>query len=261
MGKMMDRPTIIITGASSGLGAAAAYQAARMGASVVLAARSLENIQTQARKIEQAGGQARVVAADISSHSACQEIIQQAIRHFGRLDALVDNAGAIEPIGPVASVSIQEWEMSWLVNVLGPLRLTQLALPHLRTSHGRIINLTSGSTSTAIAGWSAYSTAKAAINQLTRILAAEEPSITTLAVLPGIVDTRMQATIREKGKGRMAENNYLWLSGLKESGKLLPPDQPGRAIACLALYAPIEWSGEIIQWDEERVQKLIAEHA
>ncbi|RPI24744.1 MAG: SDR family NAD(P)-dependent oxidoreductase, partial [Chloroflexota bacterium] len=57
MGKMMDRPTIIITGASSGLGAAATYQAARMGASVVLAARSLENLQTQARKIEQAGGQ------------------------------------------------------------------------------------------------------------------------------------------------------------------------------------------------------------
>jgi NAD(P)-dependent dehydrogenase (short-subunit alcohol dehydrogenase family) len=108
-----------------------------------------------------------------------------------------------------------------------------------------------------VGGWGAYSTAKAAINHLTRILASEEPAITAVALRPGIVDTEMQATIREKGKSHMAEANYQWLYGQYDRGQLLPPEKPGKAIACLALFAPHEWSGEIIQWDEERVQQLV----
>jgi NAD(P)-dependent dehydrogenase (short-subunit alcohol dehydrogenase family) len=253
----MEQPTIIVTGASSGLGAATAALAARLGASVVLAARSLDALQEQAARIESAGGRALVVRGDVSLAQDCREIVRQALEHFGRIDALVNNAGMIEPIDPIAKARPHLWKRNWGVNVFGPLILTQLALPHLRKSHGRVVNITSGAAETAVAGWGAYSSAKAAINQLTRLLASEEPTITALALLPGIVDTAMQATIRAKGESHMAQSNYEWLFNLHENGKLLPPAAPARAIACLSLYAPHEWSGEVLAWDEGRVQRLV----
>ena len=85
-----------------------------------------------------------------------------------------------------------------------------------------MINLGSGAATTALPGWSAYSTAKAALEHLTRILAAEEPAITALTVRPGIVDTAMQAEIRAKGRGGMAPADYERLSGLHQQGRLTP---------------------------------------
>jgi NAD(P)-dependent dehydrogenase (short-subunit alcohol dehydrogenase family) len=256
----MENPLVIMTGASRGLGAAAARSAARLGASVLLAARSREQIEQAAGEIRAAGGQAWAVPADVTRAEDCRSIVQAALARGGRIDALVNNAGAIEPIGPVAEAQAGDWETNWQTNVLAAVRLTRLALPHLRERHGRVVNLTSGSTEAAIAGWGAYSSAKAALNQLTRVLAAEEPGLTVLGLRPGIVDTEMQATIRAKGKGRMAERNYDWLSGLHAQGKLLPPEQPALALAVLALHAPQGWSGEILDWDEERVQALVGEY-
>jgi NAD(P)-dependent dehydrogenase (short-subunit alcohol dehydrogenase family) len=253
----MDQPTIIVTGASSGLGAATAVLAARLGTNVVLAARSLEALEEQAYKIESTGGHARVVQADVSRLKDCRAIVQTALEHFGRIDALINNAGMIEPIDPIARARRNDWQLNWAVNVSGPVMLTRLALPHLLNNSGRVVNITSGSAETAVAGWGAYSAAKAAINELTRVLASEEPGITALALLPGLVDTAMQATIRARGESHMAQSNYDWLFSLHENGKLLPPAAPARAIACLALYAPHEWSGEVLAWDEGRVQQLV----
>jgi NAD(P)-dependent dehydrogenase (short-subunit alcohol dehydrogenase family) len=231
--------------------------AARLGASVVLAARSPDALGVQAHKIESAGGRTLVVRADVSLAQDCRAIVRQTLEHFGRIDALVNNAGMIEPIDPIAKARLRDWQRNWAVNVFGPVMLTRLALPHLLKSGGRVVNITSGAAETAVAGWGAYSSAKAAINQLTRILASEDPGITALALLPGIVDTAMQATIRAHGETHMAQNNYDWLFSLHENGKLLPPAAPARAIACLALFAPHEWSGEVVAWDEGRVQQLV----
>jgi NAD(P)-dependent dehydrogenase (short-subunit alcohol dehydrogenase family) len=200
------------------------------------------------------------VPGDVSKEADCREIVQRALDRFGRIDSLVHNAGVVEPIEPVAELDPEEWQQNWKVNLLGPAMLTQMALPELRKRKGRVIFITSGSAENVVGGWGAYSTAKAAANHLVRILAREEPEITTLALRPGIVDTQMQATIRDKGKSHMAEENYKWLYGLYEQGKLLPPDQPGLATACLALYAPQDWSGEILQWDERRVRELVKAH-
>jgi NAD(P)-dependent dehydrogenase (short-subunit alcohol dehydrogenase family) len=256
----MENPVVIVTGASRGLGAAAARSAAQFGASVVLAARSGEALEDLAGEIRAAGGQAWAVAADVTQEEGCQAVVAAAVERSGRIDALVNNAGAIEPIGPVAEARAGGWEANWKTNVLAAVMLTRLALPQLRERQGRVVNLTSGSAEASIAGWGAYSSAKAAVNQLTRVLAAEEPDITALALRPGIVDTEMQAIIRAKGKGRMAERNYGYLSGLHAQGKLLPPERPGLALAALALYAPHEWNGEVLDWNEERVQELVREH-
>jgi NAD(P)-dependent dehydrogenase (short-subunit alcohol dehydrogenase family) len=253
----MVQPTIIVTGASSGLGAATAELAARLGATVVLAARSLDALQERVRKIEAAGGRALALRANVSLAQDCRLVVRQTLEHFGRIDALVNNAGMIEPIDPIARARQRDWQRNWAVNVLGPVMLTKLALPHLLKSRGRVVNITSGSAETVVAGWGAYSSAKAAINHLTRVLASEEPSITALALLPGIVDTAMQAAIRDKGEAHMAQSNYDWLFNLHENGKLLPPNAPARSIVCLALYAPHEWSGEVLAWDENRLEQLV----
>lgn len=252
--------TVIVTGASRGLGAAIAQLAAGWGAAVVLAARSSQELQEGVRKIEQAGGNALAVNGDVSREEDCREIIRQALAQYGQIDALVNNGGTVEPIAPIAEASLQEWQKAWAVNLFGPVMLIQMALPQLRQNRGRVINISSGAAETVVGGWGAYSTSKAALNHLTRILASEEPQVTALAVRPGLVNTAMQSTIRERGKSRMAESNYQRLSGAYESGSLLPPEQPGRAIACLALHAPVEWSGEALAWDEPRVQQLVQTH-
>jgi NAD(P)-dependent dehydrogenase (short-subunit alcohol dehydrogenase family) len=259
-GGRMDHPTVVVTGASRGLGAAAAHIAARLGASVVLAARSVDDVRGEAQKINTAGGRALALQGDIRREKDCREIIHQTLDQFSRIDALVNNAGIIEPIAPIAEANFQDWEENWAVNVLGPVMLMQLALPALRQQNGRIVNISSGAAVNVIGGWGAYSAAKAALNHLTKILAFEEPTITALSLRPGIVDTTMQSTIREKGKDRMAQKNYDWLKGQYEQGRLLPPEEPGKAIACLSLYAPHEWSGEILSWDEPRVQELVQVH-
>jgi NAD(P)-dependent dehydrogenase (short-subunit alcohol dehydrogenase family) len=253
-------PVVIVTGASRGLGAAVALAAAERGADVVLAARTQVDLQRQAELVRQKGRQALVVAADLSRPQDCRKVVQQALERFGGLDALVNNGGVLEPIAAIAQADPQAWQLNWQVNVMAPVLLVQAALPALRLSGGRVVNVSSGAAEKVTPGWSAYSLAKAALNHFTRFLAEEEPDITALAVRPGVVDTAMQATIRNKGESGMEPNDYQRFVGYHRQGQLLPPQEPGRALACLALFASHAWSGEYLSWDEARVQALILTH-
>ena len=252
-----EQQVILVCGASRGIGAAIASIAAGWKARVVITARSAQALASLAHQIEAAGGSALPIPGDSSKEADAREIIQRTLETYGRLDALVYNSGQIEPIAPLAETNLQDWEQSLRVNLLGAVLFTQLAIPSLREVRGRIVYISSGAAEDVIPGWSSYSTAKAAIDHLARILAEEEPAITTLAVRPGVVDTAMQATIRQEGKGRMGERNYNRLSGLYEQNRLLPPEKPGRAIAALALYAPHDLSGQVLSWNDPQVQAVI----
>jgi NAD(P)-dependent dehydrogenase (short-subunit alcohol dehydrogenase family) len=251
----MDR-AIIVTGASRGLGAAAARAAARLGASVVLNARSEGDLESVARDIEEAGGSAAVVAGDVADPETAHRLTAQAITISGRIDAVINNAGVLGPIQPVREADPAEWTRNWDINVLGPLMLVKEALPELRTRGGRVINVSSGAAVHAVRGWGAYCLSKAALNQLTRMIAAEEPAVTALSVRPGVVDTAMQREIREEGRQGMPAEEHARFIDYYEEGDLLPAEEPGRALALLALYAPPEWSGEFLGWDDPRVQRL-----
>lgn len=231
--------------------------AAAYGSAVVLVARSKDDLEQLAHEIKSAGGQAAVTPGDVTREQDCVRIVQSAIDTFGRLDALVNNSGTIEPVAPIAEASLEEWQADFAVNFFAPVLLTRLSLPYLRPARGRVINISSGSSLTPVRGWGAYSTSKAALNHFTAALAAEEPEVTAIALRPGIVDTQMQVEIRQLGKTGMPEEEHNRLVRMYEEGRLLPPEKPGRAAACLALYAPSEWSGEFIAWDEERVQALL----
>jgi NAD(P)-dependent dehydrogenase (short-subunit alcohol dehydrogenase family) len=174
---------------------------------------------------------------------------------------VVNNAGILVPIAPIADGDPKLWERNMAVNVLGPLMLTQAALPHLRQRSGRVINVSCGAAISVIPGWAAYSAATAALDHLTRVLAKEEPSITTVAFRPGVVDTAMQATIRSDGARGMPEEAHARFVRYHEEDGLLPPEVPGCALAVLALYAPHQWTGSFLAWNHEDLRSLVRQFA
>lgn len=252
----MANPTVLVTGASRGLGAATARMVGRLGANVALMARSAGALEQVAGEIRGAGGQALVVAGDVSLPEDCWRAVDETLAEFGRLDGLVNNAGILEPIGTLAQADVEGYEENWAVNVLGPLMMTRESIPHLRQSNGRVLNVSSGAAVHAVEGWGAYCLAKGAVNQLTRMIAAEEPDITAISFRPGVVDTEMQATIRSQGDDGMPDEVHNRFVQYHRQGQLLPPRVPGCVLAVLVLHAPAEWSGAFLSWDEEEVRAL-----
>jgi len=260
---MDERKTVIVTGASRGLGAAAARAAGELGANVALNARSEGDLRAVAEEVNAAGGRALVVPGDVSEADACRRLVEETVARLGGLDAVINNAGVLEPIATLAEGDPAAWRNNILINVLGPYYLTRFALPHLREREdlhqggGKVINVSSGAAVRATEGWSAYCTAKAALNHFNRVLAAEEDTIVAVAVRPGVVDTAMQAAIREEGREGMPADSHRRFVAYHEEGELLPPEVPGRVLAVLALHAPAGWSGEFLSWDDEPVQALV----
>ena len=130
----------------------------------------------------------------------------------------------------------------------------QASLPALRASKGRIILVSSGAAVSAYQGWGCYGATKAVLNHLALTLAVEEPDVTTISLRPGVVDTEMQREIREVHAAHMSEKDREKFSGLKTSGGLLKPEQPGHVIAKLAVGAGKELSGKFLSWNDESLK-------
>lgn len=252
----MTKPTVIITGASRGLGAATALATADLGANVVLNARSADLLAEHVDHIRNLGGAAIAVAGDVTVADDCQQLVETAVAQFGRLDSLVSNAGTIKPIAPVRRAELAAWQRNLTVNLLSPMILIQAALPQLRLHRGRIIVVSGGAAINAVPGWSAYCAAQAGLVQFNRVLAMEEADITSICFRPGIVDTQLQATIREDGAEGMPPEAHARFMRYYQRGELLPPQVPAGALAILALFAPAEWSGQFLAWDDQRIQQL-----
>jgi NAD(P)-dependent dehydrogenase (short-subunit alcohol dehydrogenase family) len=252
---MPKNPVVIVTGASRGLGAAAARWLAKAGAAVTLISRSETALNRVAQEVQQLGGTALVCKADTSDAGACQKAVAKTLKRFERLDALVNNAGIVEPIAPLVQTDPDLWQYNIAVNLIGPFYLTHAAISELRKQNGRIINVSSGAATTVIENASAYCAAKAALNHFTRVVAAEEFGLTVLTMRPGVVDTQMQANIRREGPNFMSAEQYAYYQGLKERGELEPPEVPARSIAWLALHAPHELSGDFLNYDDPQIAR------
>lgn len=120
----------LVTGSSSGIGAATAPRLAADGAAVALVARRVDRLAELASTIRGAGGTALVAPADVTDHGQAREVVEQTIRELGRLDTLVNNAG-ITRLGPALDTPAEEWDEMIALNVQGLLRVTHAALPHL----------------------------------------------------------------------------------------------------------------------------------
>jgi len=246
---------VIVSGASRGVGAATARWLAKAGAVVALIARSADALETVASEVQQLGGVSLVYKADVSDAGACRAAVARTLERFGRLDAVVNNAGMVEPLAPVGDSDTDRWQYNIAVNLLGPFYLIRAAIAELRRQGGRIVNVSSGAATKSVENASAYCAAKAALNHFSRVLAAEEPRVTVMAVRPGVVDTRMQDTIRQKGRGAMSAGQLAYYLNLKERGQLEKPEVPGRSLAWLALHGPREFSGQFLDYDDPRISQ------
>ena len=249
---MTDRPVVLLTGASRGIGAAAARQLLSRGCNVAIVARSpkgLEAVTAEAARAERVLS----LAGDVARASDCRRMIDDTVARFGRLDALINNAGILGPVARLADAAPDAWHYNLAVNLMGPFYLAQAAIPHLRSTRGRIVNVCSGAALKAIEGWSAYCVAKAGLIHLTRLLAAEEPDITSVALRPGVVDTGMQTLIRKEGPDVMTPARITHFKQLKEQDQLLDPAVPAEKMTWLALKAPPALSGMFLDYDDPRI--------
>ncbi|HLA81939.1 MAG TPA: SDR family NAD(P)-dependent oxidoreductase [Thermoleophilia bacterium] len=253
----MRRRVVIVTGASRGIGRSVALSAARLGADVALFARSARDLGQLADEIRSLGGMALAIEGDVGAVQDCKRAVTLTLESFRYLDAIVNNAGTIRPIAPIADADAAAWLANWRVNVLGPVQLSQAAIPHLRASHGRVVNISSGAAEKTFAGWAAYSVSKAGLEHFTRMLAAEEIAITAVSLRPGAVRTAMQDVILSEGLRGMPETEYRAFVRQRDEGRLISPDVPGRAAAILALRAPHEWSGQTLHYQDEKVLQLV----
>lgn len=186
--------TAIVTGASRGIGAATALKLAQEGADILITyGKSKEPAEKLAEKIRALGRKAVTLQADAGQPDTVAQIIDTAIREFGKIDILVNNAGVFEAAGAIGDINVEEFEHQLSVNVRSVFRTTQAAVPHLK-SGGRIINISSGLGERGIfAGASAYTMTKFAVAGLTRGWAHDLAlrNITVNAVLPGPIATDM----------------------------------------------------------------------
>ena len=186
---------VVITGASSGLGASTAELLARHGAKVVLGARRKDRIDAVVQEISVAGGTAIGCAADVTKRADVEALIQGAVDRFGRVDVLVNNAG-IMAIAPIQLLKVEEWDRQIDVNIRGVLYGVAAALPHMQQQQsGHIINLASVTGIKVFApGGTVYSATKFAVRALTEGLRMElhAANIRCTMISPGAIASELQ---------------------------------------------------------------------
>lgn len=179
----------IITGASRGLGLALAHQLARDGYRLVIDARGIDDLERARADLAELTN-VIAVPGDVSDPDHRRRLVEAA---DGRLNLLVNNASILgpSPQPPLADYPLDVLEQVYRTNVIGPLGLIQLALPLLRQSQGTVINITSDAALEPYEGWGGYGSSKAGLEQMSRILAAEESLVRVYWVDPGDMNTRM----------------------------------------------------------------------
>jgi len=202
---LLDGTAALVTGASSGIGAATATALARTGARVALVARRRDRLEDVAASIEASGGRAVVLEADITDRGAARNAVEAAARDLGRLDILVNNAGLMLT-GPVADAPEEEWERMLAVNVQAVLTMTRAALPHLldaADSSARkvadIVTISSTAGRIARPGNAVYSLTKFGVGAFSEALRQElQPRRVRVGVVePGSVATELTTHIRD----------------------------------------------------------------
>jgi NAD(P)-dependent dehydrogenase (short-subunit alcohol dehydrogenase family) len=222
--KEFDGKAAVVTGAAMGIGEAVAQLLAREGAAVTLVDRDAKGDDVRA-SIEEAGGDATFVEADVSQSSAVSRAVEQILDRSGGIDVLV-NAVGIQRYGNALDTDEAVWDEVMAINVKSVFLMSKACLPSLIERRGTIVNLGSVQSVGAFSGAVAYVASKAAVANLTRALAADfAPHVRVNAVCPGSVDTPM----------------------LRNSARLLAPDDPAKALRAWGAMHPL---GRVAAADE-----------
>lgn len=251
MTAQLAKQVAIVTGGGRGFGRAIAETLASLGASVVVASRNAPELDAVANAIKKQGGKALAQTADVADERQVQELVLATERWVGPPTILVNNAGVVDPIGPLVETSGAAWLRNIAINVGGTYLATRAVLPGmLDRDYGRIVNISSGAADTASAGWSAYCAAKSAVDQLTRVLALEMEGsgVTVSAFHPGFMDTAMQERIR-----RASPEEFPRVEEYRDAhreGRTRDPHDPAKVVAYLCLPATAR-NGAILEIDDQ----------
>jgi short-subunit dehydrogenase len=239
----LAQQVVVITGASAGIGAALARRLAQRfpGITLVLAARNAEKLAAIATDCTQAGATVLVVPTNMAEVDQAQTLAQKALDHFGRIDALVNNAGYGQ-MGPLELLPAAACQRQFSVNLLGPLALTQAVIPSMRSQGGgRIVNVSSLGGRTAFPLGGLYSASKFALEAMSDVLRMElEPfNIQVSVVEPGPVSTEFFAVVNQEVAATLPQ----------------PEQTPYRA--ALRKLAQLEAQTAATVWSAERVADVL----
>jgi len=229
----IEGKVVVITGASSGLGAASARLLAAEGARVVLGARRNDRIRSLAEELIRGGGKARAVTTDVTQRDQVKKLVDAAIEAYGRIDVMINNAGLM-PQSPLERLKIEEWDRMIDVNIKGVLYGIAAALPYMKEQKsGHFINVSSVAGHKVRAGGAVYAATKHAVLALSEGLRQEvKPyNIRTTVISPGAVATELPDSISEPD---VAESFHKFYEEFA-----IPADSFARAVA-FAISQPEE---------------------
>jgi NAD(P)-dependent dehydrogenase (short-subunit alcohol dehydrogenase family) len=239
---------ILITGASRGIGAAAAREFAARGAKVALVARSSDAIADLAGEI---GPQAVAIPCDISRYWEMQQAVENCLTAHGALDVLINNAGVIEPVAHLAEVDPDAWGSVIDINLKGVFHGMRAALPvMLQAGGGTILTIGSGAAHGPVEGWSHYCSSKAGALMLTRMAEKEygERGIRALSLSPGTVATQMQREIKASGINPVSQLDW---------SAHIPPEWVAKTLAWMCGPEAESYRGSEVSLRDETVRAAV----
>ncbi|XP_013197931.2 dihydroanticapsin 7-dehydrogenase-like [Amyelois transitella] len=223
---------VIVTGASSGIGAATAVFLSKLGAKLSLTGRNVENLKKVSQDCEKATT-THYIAADLTKESDIENIVKSTIDKYGQLDVLVNNAGILET-GSIENTSLAQYDRLMNTNVRSIYYLTMLAVSHLLKTKGNIVNVSSVNGIRSFPGVLAYNVSKSSVDQFTRCVALElaPKGVRVNCVNPGVILTELQK------RGGLNEQQYAaFLERTKETHALGRPGKPEEVAATIAFLA------------------------
>jgi NAD(P)-dependent dehydrogenase (short-subunit alcohol dehydrogenase family) len=244
----MTGKTVLITGASRGIGAAAARVFAQAGANVALLARGQAEIANLAGEI---GERAIAIPCNVASYRDISRAVETTVQAFGGLDVLINNAGVIEPIARLEDADPDAWSSVIDVNLKGVFNGVHAVLPVMKSAGGgSVLTISSGAAHGPVEGWSHYCASKAAVNMLNRCLDKEEAAsgIRAIGLSPGTVATQMQREIKASGINPVSKLDW---------ADHIPADWPARALLWMCSSAADPWCGQEISLRDEEIRRQV----
>ena len=234
----LENRVAIITGSGRGIGRVAALQLAAEGAAVVLASRTLAEVESAARDIRAEGGKAVAVETDISRPEEAKRMVERAIEEFGQLDVLINNAAMPGPVKELTDLDFEDWDFVYGINVRGTMACCKYALQHMvPRKTGNIINVSSTAGRRGMSGRVHYCSSKAAIMGITRALAEEvgKYNIRVNCIVPGAIFTELldRLIAREAGQeGISYDEKKAAYASNSPMGRIVEPSE----VASMMLY-------------------------
>ncbi|GGN10131.1 SDR family NAD(P)-dependent oxidoreductase [Streptomyces fuscichromogenes] len=247
MASGLEGRVVIVTGAGSGIGRAAALAFAQEGARVVVADLNAESAAATVQEIEKADGTAVAVTGDLGEQSVVDQVAATAVERFGGVDVLVNNAGIMDRMSALGEVSDAEWDRVIRVNLTAPFLLTRAVLPHMLTAgRGAIVNTASEAGLRGSAAGAAYTASKHGVVGLTKSLAVmyRNQGIRANAIAPGGTRTGIQIDLADGAHGPAALGPYFG-----NVGQVSEPEEQAAVIVFLASDAASNINGAILPVD------------